>query len=108
MNSSNHNKTFAQATLKSAACLVLLNAVLSGCASSPDTRQASLVDEPDIYEEVAVQSPVADPRRIRSRKRVRQAAGASQAAVLYTRSIYIDPLNRPVSNAASPASFVLK
>ena len=108
MNSTNRNKTFAQAALKSAACLVLLNTVLSGCASSPDARQASFVDELEIYEEVAGQGPLADPRRIRSRKRVRKAAGASQAAVLYARSIYIDPINRPVSNAASLASFILK
>ncbi len=108
MNSSNYNKTFAQAALESAVYLVVLNALLSGCASSPDSKQAAIVDEAEIYAEIVVSSPVADPRRVRSREKTRKAAGASQAAALYARSIYVDPINRPLSNAASLASFALK
>ncbi len=108
MNSTNYNKTFAQAALESAVYLVVLNALLSGCASSPDSKQAAIVDEAEIYAEIVVSSPVADPRRVRSREKTRKAAGASQAAALYARSIYVDPINRPVSNAASLASFALK
>ncbi len=105
----NHNeKTFGQAVLKAAAYVVLLTATLTGCASTSDTRQNAIGSDSEIYEEVAVQGPVSNPRRVRHQNKVRKAAGISQAAVLYGRSIYIDPINRPVSNAASLASFVLK
>lgn len=108
MNSSNQDRRSGHAAPSDAACIIFLAAVLSGCASSPETRQNTIADEAEIFEEVAVHGPVADPRQVRNSKRMRRAAGASQAAVLYARSVYVDPINRPVSNTASLASFALK
>ncbi len=104
----NNESTFAQAALKAAAIIVLLNALLTGCAGSPDTRQQLINSDSEIFEEITVHGPLSNPGRIRSRNKVRKAAGISQAAVLYGRSIYIDPINRPISNAASLMSFTFK
>ncbi len=103
-----NHQTFGQVTLRATAYIVILNAMLMGCASSSDTRQHAIGSEPEIYGEVTVQGPVSNPRRVRNQNKVRKAAGISQAAVLYGRSIYVDPINRPISNAASLASFTLK
>ncbi len=103
----NHN-TFGHAALKAAAYIVLLNAMLTGCASSSGNRQHTIGSESEIYKEVAVQGPVSNPGRVRRQNKFRKVAGVSQAAVLYGRSIYIDPINRPISNAASLASLTLK
>ena len=103
----NHN-SFGHAALKAAAYIVLLHAMLTGCASSSGNRQHATGSESEIYKEVAVQGPVSKPRRVRRQNKFRKVAGVSQAAVLYGRSIYIDPINRPISNAASLASFTLK
>lgn len=86
--------------------IALISSMLMGCASSPESSQQAIVNDAEIYEEVVVQGP--DSGQVRSSKRIRRAAGASQAAVLYGRAIYIDPINRPISNAASFASFTLK
>ena len=88
----NHN-TFGHAALKAAAYIVLLNAMLTGCASSSGNRQHTIGSESEIYKEVAVQGPVSNPGRVRRQNKFRKVAGVSQAAVLYGRSIYIDPIN---------------
>ena len=82
MNSSNEKKSkFGQAALRVAAYIVLLNAVLSGCAGSLGSNRAAIVGESEIYNEIKVVGPVADLRRVRIRKRMQQADGASQATV---------------------------
>ena len=82
MNSSNEKKSnFGQAALRVAAYIVLLNAVLSGCAGSLSTDRAGIVGESEIYDEIKVVGPVADLRRVRIRKRMQQVAGVSQATV---------------------------
>ena len=79
MNSSNEKKSkFGQAALRVAAYIVLLNAVLSGCAGSLGSNRAAIVGESEIYNEIKVVGPVADLRRVRIRKRMRQATGVSQ------------------------------
>jgi len=88
-------------TIKTATC-ILLSAVLVACASGPDAQRDNSDRATAIFEEVSIEGPA--PQN----KKLRKAAGVSQAAVLYGRSIYIDPVNRPVSNAASFASFALK
>ena len=108
MNRSNNEKTIAQAALKCAAYIIILNAVMTGCASNADTRLEAVASESDIYEEISVQGTISDPKRVRNQNRLRKAAGVSQAAVLYGRAVYIDPINRPISNAASLGSFALK
>ena len=82
MNSSNENKSkVGQAALKFAAYIVLLNAVMSGCAGSLGTNRAAIFSESEIYEEIKVTGPVADTRRVRIRKRMQQDSDESQATV---------------------------
>lgn len=83
-------------------CILLLVALVTGCASATDPRQQAGDDASVIYEQVVVHGPEEPDNRLR------RVAGVSQTAVLYGRSVYIDPLSRPVSNAASLASFALK
>jgi cardiolipin synthase len=94
----NHNNK----TFKAATWIFLLSAVLTGCASGPDARQENIRSATDIFEEISVEGPD------RPDNKIRRVAGVSQAAVLYGRAIHIDPINRPVSNAASLTSFTLK
>lgn len=97
----NHNEN-TSGQLAATTCALLLGAILTGCAGGPDTRQQNNDNASGFYEEVSVQGPV------RRQNKVRKIAGVSQAAVLYGRSIYVDPVTRPISNAASLASFTLK
>jgi len=95
----NHNdQTFAI----SAMCILVSIVLLTGCASGPDARESKTARASEISAEVSVVGP-ADRQ-----KNLRRVAGISQAAVLYGRSIHVDPITRPVSNAASLASFALK
>jgi len=94
----NNDQTFATA----ATCSLILGALLTGCASGPDARRQVSENTAEIHQEVTVQGPD------HPRSKLRKVAGVSQAAVLYGRSIYIDPINRPISNAASLISFTLK
>ena len=82
MNSPNENESkFGQAALKFAAFVVLLNAVMSGCAGSLGTNRAAILSESAIYDEIKVTGPVADTRRVRIRKRMQQDSDESQATV---------------------------
>jgi len=85
------------------AFFLLLSATLWGCASN-----RGVVDDAGGFPQVAAQDPAAYSSSVRNRKGIRRTAGASQAAVLFARSLYIDPLARPVSNVTSLASWVLK
>ena len=78
MNSSNQKKSnIGQAAIRFAAYIVLLNAVMSGCAGSLGTNRAAIVGDSETYEEIKVVRPVADLRRVRFRKREQQFAGVS-------------------------------
>ena len=62
----NHeNKTFARAA--TAICILLISAVLTGCASGPLTTDK----QSGIYDEVVVHGPVVDPQH----KKMRKVAG---------------------------------
>lgn len=78
------------------AVIAVIIAMLAGCAGGTETRKST------IDEEVVVE----DPAEISNK--MRKFAGVSQAAVLYGRSTYVSPVNRPVSNTASLASFAFK
>ena len=64
--------------------ITILGIILTGCASSQQRAAAT-----DIDAEIVVQGPQGPGGKLR------RVAGVSQAAVLYGRSIYIDPINRP-------------
>ena len=79
------------------ASITILGMILTGCASNQQIDAAT-----DIDREVVVQGPQGPDGKLR------RVVGVSQAAILYSRSIYLDPINRPISNAASLFSFTLK
>ena len=83
-------------TYNTLATITLLIAMLTGCAGGPESRTSPISEEVDVQGPAQVSS------------KMRKVAGVSQAAVLYGRSTYINPINRPVSNAASLASFAFK
>lgn len=90
------DQTFA----RTAACSLVLGTILTGCAGGPGAPQHDHYSA--IYDEVSVEGPEGPNGKLR------KVAGVSQAAVLYGRSVYIDPINRPISNAASLLSFTWK
>lgn len=47
-------------------------------------------------------------RQVRGYRSVRRAAAVAQAGILMSRSFQVDPLNRPLTNAMSLSSYVLK
>ena len=69
----------------------------AGCAAGP---------EPTDTEAFAGQP--AEPHKEREVSLERKAAGVSHAAWIYARSVYENPVNRPVSHAASLGSLALK
>ncbi|MCH8337212.1 MAG: phosphatidylserine/phosphatidylglycerophosphate/cardiolipin synthase family protein [Proteobacteria bacterium] len=104
MHNLNQTSKFATAAIRGAACIVLVNTLLAGCASN----QPAIADEGRIIDEITVTSPMAEPKRIRRHHKVRRIAGAAQATILYGRSIYVDPITRPVSSTLSLTSFAVK
>ena len=76
---------------------VLLVAIVSGCASVGSQVDGGNKETADAYS--AVDSGY---------KNTRRAAGVGQAAVLYTKTAYVDPVIRPVSYFSSISSFVFK
>jgi len=85
---------------------LLLGATLSGCAS----HHGAVVDDVGDFREVTAADPAtySAPVGKRQGQGLRRAAGVSQAAVLYARSVYVDPISRPVSNVTALASWALK
>ncbi len=84
---------------------LIMGIILSGCAGHNARPILDVVD----YDALADEFPVTAPIDIRSGENVaRRTAGIAQAAILYTRSVHIDPINRPVSNLLSLSSFALK
>ena len=82
--------------------ILLLAIGSSGCAG----KSASTIDNDGAVElEISVTGP--SPVNA-NRKAARRIAGFAQASVLYTRSVYVDPINRPVSNFLSLSSFAVK
>lgn len=76
---------------------VLLVAILSSCASIGSQVERGDKQTADTY--TAVDSGY---------KTMRRAAGVGQAAILYSKTVYVDPIIRPVSYFSSISSFVLK
>ena len=90
--------------------LVLANQFLTGCASGPTVQFSDAFDEQAIAAEISASGPLSvdgDDQRTGDRI-IRRSAMAVQAGILYTRSVHIDPINRPVSNLLSLTSYALK
>ncbi len=76
---------------------VLLVAIVSGCASVGSQVEGG-------NKEAAGANTAVDS----GYKNMRRAAGVGQAAVLYTKTVYVDPVIRPVAYFSSISSFVVK
>lgn len=104
MNSARQLTTPAPFAIRCTVYLLLFGPAISGCAGSQDVT----IPDAAVFDEVSAHGPEAYFAKGTNGIRLRRAAGASQAAVLYARSIYADPISRPVSNAASLASLAVK
>jgi len=78
-------------------CIALVVLTFAGCASTPNTASAE-----------ASAAPLVRPQDGRKIPLSRTVTGIGQASWLYARSVYEDPVNRPVSHIASLASLALK
>ena len=82
----------------STVCIILAIAILaSGCAAAPGPSQ------PD-----AAVGELVESHHNRELSLKRKAAGFGQATWVYARSVYENPVNRPVSHVASLSSLTLK
>ncbi len=77
------------------ATLTFILSITAGCASTPRA-------------DAGIHSDDKQPAESRGYKLVRKATGGAHAGWLYARSVYENPINRPVSHASSLASYVLK
>ena len=93
--------------LLTVSCTALM-VILAGCASHsgipmPQAVKGEIVaadTAADVYGELSAAA--------RAHRGKRRTAGMAQAGWLFTRSVTIDPINRPVSNAMSLWSFLFK
>jgi len=101
-----HSRTASQAI----AVFVVAGMLLSGCATRPKVKFSDAFDAQAIAAEITVSGPMAtdSENRTRDRTLLRKSAFATQAGILYARSVHIDPLNRPVSNFLAMSSIALK
>ena len=104
MTRSARGKTTRHSGLSCAGLLLLSSLLLPGCATQLGADAAGRED----FAAIPVSAPRAPEGRAGRGIGLRRAAGASQAAILYARSVHVDPVSRPVSNATSLASLVLK
>ena len=79
------------------ACIALVVATCAGCASTPDPVSAEASAAPLVESQDGRKVPLS-----------RTVAGFGHLSWVYARSAYEDPVNRPVSRAASVASLALK
>jgi len=79
------------------ACIALIVVTSAGCASTPNPAGAE-----------ASAAPLVKPQDGRIIPLSRKVAGIGQLSWVYARSVYEDPVNRPVSQTASLASLALK
>ena len=76
---------------------IAIVALTAGCASAPCPEDSASVD-----------GQIIESHDHRSNTLTRKVAGAGQVAWVYARAVYENPVNRPVSSAASLASYALK
>ena len=92
------------------ATFVMVAMLSAGCATRPKVRISDVIDEQAIAAEITVKGPTAidDQAQPAGRTIVRKSALATQAGILFARSVHVDPINRPVSNFLSMTSIALK
>ncbi len=100
-----YSRKAAQATTT----LVLVIMLLTGCATRPKVKESGTFDEQAIASEITASSPggIDKKKQAVGQTFVRKSAMATQAGILYVRSVHIDPINRPVTNFLSMTSLAL-
>ena len=101
-----YSRLAAQATTT----LVLVAMLSTGCATRPKVKFSDAFDEQAIAAEITASGPhpINSEKRAVGQTVIRKSAMATQAGILYVRSVHVDPINRPVSNFLSMTSLALK
>jgi cardiolipin synthase len=108
--SAHKTEELSRRAFQATATFVMAVLLSTGCASRPKVKFSDAIDEQAIAAEITVTSPTAieDEAPHAGRTIVRKSAMATQAGILFARSVHVDPINRPVSNFLSMTSIVLK
>ena len=90
--------------------IILISMLSTGCATRPKVKNSEAFDEQAIAAEISVRGPDANDseNQAASQTLIRKSAMATQAGILFTRSVHIDPINRPVTNFLTMSSIALK
>ncbi len=90
--------------------LVLVAMLTTGCATRPKVKISDAFDEQAIAAEITTSGSIAieSENQAVHQTMIRKSAIATQAGILYVRSVHIDPINRPVSNFLAMTSLGLK
>jgi len=90
--------------------IVLVSIVNAGCATQATTELSDAFNEQAITAEIAVSAAPAieGEHQKTGDKLIRRSAMAAQAGILFTRSVHIDPVTRPVSNFLAMSSYAMK
>ena len=93
-------------TAQAITTLVVVNMLLTGCATRPEVKLSDAFDAQAIAAEINASGPIAinSESQAVNQKMIRKSAMAAQAGILFVRSVHIDPINRPVSNFLSMTS----
>ncbi len=90
--------------------LVLVAMLTTGCATRLKVKISDAFDEQAIAAEITTNGSIAieSENQAVHQTMIRRSAIATQAGILYARSVHIDPINRPVSNFLTMTSLALK
>lgn len=86
----------------------LLAITISGCAGASGISPSGAIRDEALGTEVSTSSTNSVDSAATQGKALRRTAGVIEAGVHYGRTVYIDPINRPVSNLLSLSSLVFK
>ena len=108
--SDKNSEKYSRIAARTITTLVLMSMLLTGCATRPKVKFTDAFDEQAIAAEITASGPltIAGDVQVTNGKMIRRSAMAAQAGILFTRSVHIDPINRPVSNMLSLTSYALK
>ena len=87
----------------------LASMLMSGCATRPKVKLSDELDEQAVAAEITASGPdaLSSHGQLINQTLVRKSAMATQAGILYARSVHIDPINRPVTNFLAMTSLTL-
>jgi cardiolipin synthase len=107
--SANKAEKYSRIAARTMTAVILVSMLLTGCATRPKAKLTAAFDEQAIAAEISVSGTNAidgDDQAV-GQTVARKSAMAVQAGILFTRSVHIDPINRPVTNFLSMSSIAL-